>query len=170
MFRGKTSFFPLSKKLGKVAAVASANLKTTSTALPVVKSDLVRNKIKVSKKALLDSGSQKTFIKNTVATELGLKPVGKVNLTVEGFLVDSGNQEYDVVNLTVKLGRSYHRIQALVTDRLPQQLQVLGMTKVTKYLKDKIRLVYPNINSDQFSDLGLLIGMDYFFKRVKGGI
>ena len=168
MFRGKTSFFPLSKKLGKVAAVASANLKTTSTALPVVKLDLVRNKIKVSKKALLDSGSQKTFIKNTVATELGLKPVGKVNLTVEGFLVDSGNQEYDVVNLTVKLGRSYHRIQALVTDRLPQQLQVLGMTKVTKYLKDKIRLVDPNINSDQFSDLGLLIGMDYFFKIVKG--
>lgn len=140
----------------------------TSTALPVVKLHIIRKEKAIHKRALLDTGSQRTFILDTLAKDLGLKPVGKVKLKVEGFLKDGTFKDYDVVNLSIKLGRKYHRLQALLTERLPQNLTVLGIQRVTKHLRNKVHLTDPEIESDHINDLGLLIGMDQYFKVVTG--
>lgn len=57
-----------------------------------------------------------------------------MKLQVKGFLGNSTYQDYDVVNITIKLGRIFVRMQALSTDHFPNKVTVHGLTKVTKYL------------------------------------
>lgn len=47
---------------------------------------------------------------------------------------DLHSQTYGVVNLIVKLGHKFIRIQAQVLDQLPRNLTVQGLTKDTNHL------------------------------------
>ena len=160
----------LCPKIGSNAQVClvKTNVKNSKTALPVATFQVHKSKKRSPLKVLLDTGSQRTFVRDTVVQKLNLKPIGKVNLKVEGFLNESGYVDYDVVNLPVKIGRQYIKVQALVTSKLPVNLQVLGLSKATNHLRKQIRLADPNIQSDQINDLDMLCGSDYYFRIIKG--
>lgn len=47
-------------------------------------------------------------------------------------------------------------------------MTVHGLTKVTKHLKHKVKLNEPDLDSDNITDIDLLVGMDQYFKIVQG--
>lgn len=59
-----------------------------------------------------------------LAKTLKLKPIGNVELRVEGFLKGSETKRFNLVNLTIKLGRQFYRVKALETGHMPQNLTV----------------------------------------------
>lgn len=96
-------------------SVCMVKVKNDVTTLAVANVEVVQNKIKLGKKALIDTGSQKTFIKDSTTKVLGLKPVGKVKLKVKGFLKNGESKDFEVVNVTIKLERKFVRLHALIT-------------------------------------------------------
>ena len=91
-----------------------------------------------------------------------------MQLKVEGFLRGSETKTFDVVNISLKMGRKYFRVKALVTDYMPQQVTIHGLTEASQHLRSKVNLNTPHPQSDYIDGIELLIGMDQYFKIVKG--
>ena len=126
------------------STVASAVSKNETTALPIASIGLVRRKSTTTHRALLDTGSQRTFILASLVKDLRLKPITHVQLKVEGFLRGSETKTFDVVNISLKMGRKYFRVKALVTDYMPQHVTIHGLTEASNHLRSKINLNTPH--------------------------
>lgn len=137
--------------------------------MPIASLKVWRNKNqKVNEKALLDIALQCTFVSKHLTTDFKLKPVGKVNLKVSGFVGKPQLFEYDVVNFNLQIRRMYHIIQDCVKTELPS-VQVDGLMKATQLLESKgVWLNNTEITNDYVRDVDILIGADHCGKIVIG--
>ncbi|XP_054709043.1 uncharacterized protein LOC129218741 [Uloborus diversus] len=110
---------------------------------------------------LLDSGSQKTFIKSELAKELKLKCIRREKLYIYSFGYIKGKlKEYDVVEVKLK---SMHEpnscitIEALVTDTISGALIKVPSRSILEMLKTENLQLADNGES---SEIELLLGSD----------
>ena len=152
----------------QICSVTPSNNHNISTALPVGAVHVIKNKSQIKAKVLYDQGSQRTFISQDLVDKLNLKPIGKINLQLSGFLSEDVRKEYPLVKVTVKTGRKYTRLVAVVKDNLPSNLRTDGLEKCLTYLKQQgIKLSDPDM-TDHIGKIDLLIGADYYPKLVHG--
>ncbi|XP_054713877.1 uncharacterized protein LOC129223335 [Uloborus diversus] len=110
---------------------------------------------------LLDSGSQKTFIKSELAKELKLKCIRREKLYIYSFGYIKGKlKEYDVVEVKLK---SMHEpnscitIEALVTDTISGALIKVPPRSILEMLKtENLKLA----DNGESSEIELLLGSD----------
>ena len=139
-----------------------------SVALPTGIIQLVKGKKVSNTRTLFDNGSQRSFISKNLVEQLGLKPVGRIYLKVTGFVGESEYHYYDIVNVTTKVGKVFHKVKALVKDTIIPDLKVDGLTNVSEYLKRKKTLMEMDIKNDLVQNVELLIGADYCCKFIMG--
>jgi hypothetical protein len=118
-------------------------------------------------KAILDSGSQRTFILRTVCNNLHLPVVGRVNLSIDGFNSIGNNKTYDITEFHVTTSDGLIKMSAVIIDSLPSRIDMTGRSEVVNKLKSKgILLADPTVDSDTVNDIGMLVGVDYFFSLL----
>ena len=146
-------------------------LESCSVALPTATAKLSSSNKCLTERVFFDQGSQCTIISTGLAQKLNLKPIRKQNIAVSGLLKDSEPTEYDIVKLTVTIGRCKRDVLAVVMDRAVASINVPGLSATHQMLKQKnLRLADHNITQDLLTGIGLTIGADYYGQFVKGGI
>ena len=137
------------------------------TALPTAIAQLSGAGVRQSTRVFLDTGAQRTFIHSALAQRLNLKPVSRISLKLTTFSNETQHLWCDVVRLVVRIGVQRFVIYAVVYDEVNTNLHAPGLTRVVETLKDRgIKLADPCITSDNVSDIGLVIGADYFARFV----
>ena len=112
-------------------------------------------------KVLYDQGSQKTLIFQDLVDGVKLKSSGTVILQLSAFISEDQGRDYQLVKITVKTGRKYIRMEAVVKDTLPNNLRTDGLGKCLTYLKDQQVKVFDPDLTDHINKIDLLIGADF---------
>ncbi|XP_069181081.1 uncharacterized protein [Procambarus clarkii] len=152
-------------KVQQTKSVQSAKSKGNTT-LPTAQITILNKRAKVHTRGLFDQGSQRTYITKRLADELQLRPVAQMSFNISGFVTDAGPQVYQVVQPSVRLGRYVCRVQAIVVDKIPVDLQVQGLRATAKFLRNRGIKLADNIKSDHLNDFGLLVGTDYCHRFI----
>ncbi|XP_069168620.1 uncharacterized protein [Procambarus clarkii] len=152
-------------KVQQTKSVQSAKSKGNTT-LPTAQITILNKRAKVHTRGLFDQGSQRTYITKKLADELQLRPVAQMSFNISGFVTDAGPQVYQVVQPSVRLGRYVCRVQAIVVDKIPVDLQVQGLRATAKFLRNRGIKLADNIKSDHLTDFGLLVGTDYCHRFI----
>ena len=84
----------------------------------------------------MDECSQRTFISQSAVDQLKLKPVARVTLDLKGFLATQSGELCDVVRLTVKMGASYRKIDAVVRKDLGIKIITPGLKATADTLRN----------------------------------
>ena len=90
------------------------NSNSKGNILPTAQMNIFHREKIVKCRALLDSGSQKTFILKAVVDKLNLEIVRSAALSVDGFGSRGSVQQYDFVNLDIKTNSEINTIEAIV--------------------------------------------------------
>ncbi|XP_029835783.2 uncharacterized protein LOC115319889 [Ixodes scapularis] len=126
-------------------------------------------------RGVIDSGSQRTFIREDVSRKFKLKVIGKVNLSVNAFgsVRDSERHERRLVEIELQsqYDNQKHRIEAIEVpvickdiDRIPMDNDfVQKIAKEKKYLADV--LVFPGVQRE--CGISLLVGADQLGKLLE---
>lgn len=139
----------------------------TSTALPTAIVKISGSGVREVVRVFLDTGAQRTFIHSALASRLKLKPMYSISLKLIAFGNHVQTVTCDVVRVVVRVGTQRIPIFAVVYDEVNTELHIPGIANVAKKLKEKgIKLADPYINSDVISDIGLVIGADYYSRFV----
>ena len=89
-----------------------------------------------------------------------MKSSGTVILQLSGFISEDQRRDYQLVKITVKTGRKYTRMEAVVKDTLPNNLRTDGLGKCLTYFKDQQFKVSDPDLTDHTDKIDLLIGAD----------
>ena len=118
---------------------------------------------------LLDEGAQRSFISETLASQLKLTAQGKECVAISAFgASEASNQMLPVTTIFLKTTNGDEiPISVLVIPRISQPLRNLPFSYVKKlpYLQD-IRLTHAVSNNQEF-DISLLIGADFYWSIVQ---
>ena len=140
---------------------------TVTTLLPTAIVNVGKFKSEFQIRALLDLGSQKTFIMSNVSKLLSLKPVSTTHLTIDGFCSSVRKKSYNIVDFNIFALNEIIKTEAIVVDKLPSNLCMPGRSRVVKdMLNSGYILADSTIDSDKFTDVGLLIGADQYYNFV----
>lgn len=132
--------------------------------LPTAILSIVIGNSNVNAKAILDSGSQRTFILRSFVTQFGVPIIDNISLTIDGFNSLGKARYYDVTEFNIKVNDGLMKISAVVIDSLPNRISMPGRGKVVDDLRaEGYNLADPTNDSDNLTDIGLLVGIDYFF-------
>ncbi|XP_071161141.1 uncharacterized protein [Mytilus edulis] len=118
---------------------------------------------------LFDEGAQRSFITQSIADKLQIRPSGRDTIELSAF----GDKEKNIRHLdtaTVQLQTDKGEIvniNALIVPDIavPLQNQTKYFTRNLPYLKD-LKLAHPTNNADSF-EISLLIGADYYWDIVQ---
>ncbi|XP_068246824.1 uncharacterized protein [Palaemon carinicauda] len=133
------------------------------TALPTATFHLTNGENQLSVRAFLDSGSQRTFINPEVVEQLNLVPIKRVGLTLIPFGDKVETKLFDVVRVKVQTGTKRIKLNAVVCDHVNTSIYTPGLHKVYLRLQERgVKLADRDIESDTLSDIGLIIGADYY--------
>ena len=118
-------------------------------------------------RALIDSGSQRSFICAKLANKLKLPVVGTVNMNLSTFGTDPTLQVFHVVRAKIQIGSRRFTGKLIVHDNVNTEIVSPGIHKVTSMLANKgINLADRHVNGDKLRNVQLLIGVDYFNQIV----
>ena len=135
-----------------------------SVALPVTEVNLVNKYNNIYTNVLLDSAAQRSFISSEIVNKLNLKTVGRVNLTISGFLAKNKPQYYDVVEFTIAVKKQLVIITAAVIDNLDISINMAGLTNASKYLTDQGVILAHHATNDRVRSIKFIIGADHIHK------
>ena len=150
-----------------IACTASRNIRK-SVALPTAIVNVFENGSNdfISTRCLFDSGSQMSFITSNLVKKLNLKTADTISLKIQGFKSKAFLESYPVVNVVVALGTRKKRVKLAVVDSLPSNFTTPGLNKACNLLKYNNVKVSDNFDSDLVSNIGILMGSEYFGKFV----
>ena len=113
---------------------------------------------------VLDSASQRSLVKSSLANELKLKRVGKTgNLDLVGVNCKVTSKNFDIVEIPfVKYGKIF-RIKAIVIDKLPE-VYVPNLSQLSHKAGQSHNVKMASTIDD--TDISLLIGMDHYYDVV----
>ena len=135
--------------------------------LPTSQIKITRGRQQTQARALIDSGSQKSFISTELAKRLKLPVVNKIRMQLNAFLGNSLSKEFDVVKARVKLGHRHFVCRLIVHDNVCTPITCAGLKQMHRDLRKRgIKLADPDIRSEVLDDIQILIGVDYFSKVV----
>ena len=118
-------------------------------------------------RALIDSGSQRSFICAKLANKLKLPVVGTVNMNLSTFGTDPTPQVFHLVRAKMQIGSRRFTGKLIVHDNVNTEIVSPGIHKVTSMLANKgINLADRHVNGDKLRNVQLLIGVDYFNQIV----
>ena len=117
--------------------------------------------------ALINSGSQHSFICTKLVNKLKLPVVGTVNMNLSTFGTDPTSQVFHIVRAKMQIGSRRFTEKLIVHDNVNTEIVSPGIHKVTSMLANKgINLADRNVNGDKLRNVQLLIGVDYFNQIV----
>ena len=117
--------------------------------------------------ALINSGSQHSFICTKLVNKLKLSVVGTVNMNLSTFGTNPTSQVFHVVRAKMQIGSRRFTGKLIVHDNVNTEIVSPGIHKVTSMLANKgINLADRNVNGDKLRNVQLLIGVDYFNQIV----
>ena len=138
------------------------------TAIVIVRSDTGR---KLPARALMDSASQRSFIRRDLAEELGLERKKTVHLTIEAFQHEGRGSGYDVVEPTISFGGRCVKVALTTTDYMPERVISPGLhDAATALRKSGHRLADHGIVSDVVTNIQILIGNDFLGRFLAGSL
>ncbi|XP_064120771.1 uncharacterized protein LOC135225369 [Macrobrachium nipponense] len=133
------------------------------TALPTATLLLSNDGNRIPVRAFLDSGSQRTFINPDVVEKLNLLPIKQVELTLIPFGDNVETKMFDVVRVMVRAGTKRIKLNAVVCNHVNTSIHTPGLHNVYLRLQERgVKLADKNTESDTLSDIGLIIGADYY--------
>ena len=144
--------------------VHSTSMDSFSNILPTAELTLIENDTTVNCKALLDSGSQKSFILSSICDKLKLKTVGNATLSVDGFDSCGDYKQYKIVNLKAQTSEGIVSVNAIVVEAMPTRLTMPGRDLAVRKLKKLGFTLSDPSESNVFSDLSIILGVDNVFK------
>lgn len=110
---------------------------------------------------LFDTGSHLTFIRESVADKLNLKPVGKHSLSLSSFMNDNSElSEYSSVGLTLHGEDSNKTLSAIV---VPYICPSRSPNAVLPLEFQKLNLAFSPVSGQTVSNVDILIGMDQYW-------
>ena len=156
--------FPLPKQFSTHCAIASS---FSVTALATATTQLAGGGSRNYTRAFFDSGAQKSFIQTELAEKLELPVIDEISLSLSSFGNEPVNVICNVVRVVVRLGRSRVSIHAVVYDKVNTVIKTPGLSNVVNFLKQSgIKLADQFLDSDDVTDIGLVIGADYYHKFI----
>ena len=102
-----------------------------------------------------------------VANKLKLKPVGTVNLEVDGFASIGEKKVYNIVKVPIHTNDGTIEISALTIDQMPSRLSMPGRGNLVKKLLIKGITLADDDKTGNYTDLYVIIGIDNYYKFVK---
>ena len=88
-------------------------------------------------------------------------------MTIDGFNSCGNSKYYNVTKFSVTTSDGVLDLNAVVIDSLPSRINMLGRSELVQNLVSKgLVLADPTTGDDKLSDLGILVGVDYFFKLL----
>ena len=135
--------------------------------MPTVNLSITRGKNYFFTRALLDTGSQRSFISSDLAQRLALPVVNQVPLRITTFGGEGETQIFDVVKLKVQVGRYRFTCRLIVHDKVGTTLHCPGILSMMNSFREKgYRIADHRLNTETIEDLGILFGIDYFHQIV----
>ena len=120
---------------------------------------------------LFDTGSQRSYITANLRNKLGLKIVRKENVIIKTFgeLENSIVQRLDVVKFSVKHRKSNQSIsiEALCIPEICSPIANQRL-KDAAVLDEFLNLEFADFCDDYYLNIGILIGIDYYFRFFTG--
>ena len=148
------------------AATMSAINSTSTSVLPTAHLSIIENNRTNKFKAILDTGSQRTFILKSIVRSLCLPIIDSITLTIDGFNYNGKSKNYDLTKFNVVTSDGILEITAIVIDNLPSRINLSGRSELVKTLNSQGLILADPTLDENLSDLGILIGVDYFFKLL----
>jgi len=142
----------------------SSNSQSNLTSvLPTAQVKIILNNSEVQCRALLDTGAQRSFIDEDLVKNFNLPITKQISLCVDGFGSLGSNKLYNVATFDVKCSDGLVSMDAIVTKSIPNRLVMPGRSAVIEDLtKMGYELADPTVNTDNFSDIQLMIGIDNY--------
>ena len=140
----------------------------TVSLLPTAVLSILINNTVTPVKSILDSGSQRTFILRSIVTKQNIPIVNSLTIAIDGFNSLGTVKTYDIANFNITTCDGLENIFAIVIDSFPSRITMPGRSNLVKQIQNegKIKLADPTGNSDFLNDVGMLVGVDYFFKLL----
>ena len=140
-----------------------------STALPTATVTVSGNGQRSKERALFDIGSQRSFIASELSSRLNLPTLSKVSLKVKPFGKEAFEVESRIVRVVVRLGGTRTVIRAVEYDYVNSHISSPGLAKIAVFLSNKgVKLADLDLKSDEVGNIGLVIGVDYYGRFIKG--
>ena len=156
------------KKANALISTSTISGDNYSSLLPTANVTLKNDNLTMNCKALLDAGSQRTFVLSSVVKDLNLETCGSINLEVDGFESVGTRKKYDLVKLDVVTTDGVITIDAITINHMPTRLSMPGRSKLARSLTQKGIKLADDSDTDQFVNLQLIIGIDNYHKFVQG--
>ena len=140
----------------------------TVSLLPTAVLSILINNTVTPVKSILDSGSQRTFILRPIVTKQNIPIVNSLTIAIDGFNSLGTVKTYDIAHFNLTTCDGLENIFAIVIDSFPSRITMPGRSNLVKQIQNegKIKLADPTSNSDFLNDVGMLVGVDYFFKLL----
>ena len=124
------------KKSTSLTVMSTSNC-SKSNILPTADVTILNNSNKLTCKALIDSGSQRSFILAATANRLNLNYQKQITLSIDSF--DSRNEpkQYNLVTFDVHTRDCKIPVEAVVIDSIPSRLIMPGRDITVRELKSK---------------------------------
>ena len=140
---------------------------TVSSAMPTATLKLSHQNTQTYTRALIDSGSQRSFICAKLANKLKLPVVSTANMNLSTFGMDLAPQVFHVVRAKMQIGSHRFKGKLIVHDNVNMEIVSRGIHKVISMLANKgINLAHHHVNGDKLRNVQLLIGVDYLNQIV----
>ena len=147
-----------------VSTATTAN-QTGGIALPIMTIDLHHQGKTVSVTALIDQGSQRSFIRRDVIRKLELKSDDTEVIRISGFGNPGKTTTYDIVSIPTERTFGVDFKVIVADDKLPEYVDAKGLAHTTKYLQTKGLQLAGKDPSDT-NRIEMLIGSDYYSQVV----
>ena len=153
--------------LSDTSSISSVTSSLSVTALATATTQLAGGGSRTHTRTFFDSGAQKSFIQTELAKELRLPVIDKISLALSSFGNEPVNLECDVVRVVVRLGKTRLSIHAVVFDKVNTIIKTPGLLNVASFLTSHgIKLADKFLDSDNVTDIGLIIGADYYHQFI----
>ena len=123
-----------------------------------------RNAYKV--RCLFDTGSQRTFILESIVRKLNLVPHSNIILAIEGFNSAMSPQNYPIVECQASSNYGPIKFEAVVISNLPNRIIMKGRDSMINSLNESGIALADDVTGDDCSNLGMIMGIDSYFKFV----
>ena len=164
----KTSTRNETKAAPVILAVDSGGNEAENGAVPTATATVCGGDLCTETRIFLDLGAQRTFIHSRLVDKLCIKPTESIELTLDSFTETCPKRSFDVVTVTVIMGNIRKEVRAVVMDKLPDEIPVVGLSRVVEYMKEKgLKMADPSIKGDILNNIGILMGSDYSLEFIR---
>ena len=120
-------------------------------------------------RAFIDGGAQRSFISPQLVKALNLRVVKRINFPFRAFGGKPIFQTFDVVKIRLFLNNQYTNLNLLVHEGVNTTIHNPGIFEASRHLiNNGFTVADKFVTSDYLSEIGILVGGDYFNNLVHG--